>query len=340
MQKSLKNSLVNLVRLNGQISVSQFIEEALFHPTLGYYNIKQPFGCDGDFITSPEISQLFGESIAIYLVHIYQFYYKNNTISFVEAGAGRGTLMSDILKTFKKFNFDPEANIIEKSIKLTNLQQQNLKNHSIIWHKEFADFTKKNQNPIFFIANELFDCFPINQFIRSENSWKEIVISLNTDNELQFSTSYNITPLEKKYDDLPKNVILEVSSLAQNFMSEIAIEISNNGGLGIIIDYGYEKSPLTSTLQAIKNHQKCDILKNIGQCDISALVNFKLLQKIAEDHNLKTSLISQREFLLSLGIEQRTSQIKENSDLIKSQINRLTNKEQMGELFKVLIFWK
>jgi NADH dehydrogenase [ubiquinone] 1 alpha subcomplex assembly factor 7 len=340
MHASLKDFLVNLIKLTGHISVSQLIEESLFHPTLGYYNTKQPFGREGDFVTSPEISQVFGELIAIYFIHINQHHYQNKKPSFIEMGAGQGILMKDILRTFKKFNFHPTINIVEKSPKLTKIQQAKLPGYKISWHDKFSDFTKKNHNPIFFIANELFDCFPINQLIHKEDSLKEIVVSLDASEDLQFSISANTLPINNKDQKLPEDIILEISPMAQNLMTEISKEIHQNGGLGIIIDYGYNKNPLTSTLQAIKNHKKCDILKNIGQCDVSSLVNFALLKKIAEDHGLQTSLISQKEFLLSLGIEKRENQTKENNILIKSEIRRLIDQNQMGNLFKVLIFWK
>jgi SAM-dependent MidA family methyltransferase len=320
--------------------VAQLIEESLFHPSFGYYNKKQPFGNKGDFITSPEISQVFGELIAIYFTYLHKSFYQNQKISLIEAGSGQGTLMADMIRVFKKFNFHPEINIIEKSPRLKNIQQNNIKNPKITWHKEFSDFTKKNHNPIFFIANELFDCFPINQFIYKKDSWKEIVVSLNKSKDLQLSISSNPIPIEDGNDKIPENAILEISPLAKNLMTEISNEISKNGGLGIIIDYGYSKNPLTSTLQAIRNHQKCNMLNNIGQCDISSLVNFGLLKKIAEDHGLQASLISQREFLLDLGIEKRVNNIKQDQQKIQPDINRLIGQNQMGELFKVLIFWK
>ena len=141
-------------------------------------------------------------------------------------------------------------------------------------------------------------------------------------------------------ENIPEDAILEVSLATKALMVEISAEIEHIGGLGVIIDYGYIKNPLTSTLQAVKNHKKCDILENIGNCDISSLVNFKLLENIAKKNKLQTSLISQRKFLLDLGIQQRLDNIKENKDKIKLEVERLINKKQMGELFKVLIFWK
>ena len=328
------------------------MEEALFNPKFGYYNQKQPFGKKGDFITAPEISQTFGELIAIYFFHIWQSHFPKQKISLLEMGAGNGVLMNDILRTFKKVGFisEIEINIIEKSPKLKKIQKEKLQGFPIIWWNEFADFTSKNNKPIFFIANELFDCFAINQFIHINNTWHEKLVTCDKNGKLQFCLSQNPVVIDQKNisnqtQQFPDQAILEMAPQAKNLMEEISTEINKNKGMSIIIDYGYIENKLTSTLQAVKNNQHCDILENAGSCDISALVDFGLLEKISKKNNLQTSLISQREFLQSLGIETRLKYLTENCTEekkieITSAINRLIDKNQMGELFKVLIFWQ
>ena len=163
MNKYLKS----LIKLQGPLTVSQFMNEALFHPKFGYYTNNQPIGRDGDFITAPEISQVFGELIAAYQVNLWQNNYNSQEINLVEMGAGKGTLMHDILRFASKIpNFleKTTVNIIELSPKLQEIQKKNLQDFKIKWWSSFDDFYENNQEkPIFFLANELFDCFAINQ---------------------------------------------------------------------------------------------------------------------------------------------------------------------------------
>ncbi len=354
----MKSNLLNIIRNNGPISVSQFTKEALFNPIVGYYNTKNPFGKRGDFITSPEISQVFGEIIGAYLLDIWQNNYFGNKINLVEMGAGNGTLMKDFLNIAKNIpNFLEQCNlsIIEISSRLQNIQKKNLSSHRINWYSNFSDFYQQNNNhPIFFIANELFDCFAVDQFIKTENSWSEKLVT-NFNGSLGFclrdispSTSNfietAISTLDSKFSGNKIGDFFEYSQESLIFINQLAKAIKKTNGVAIIIDYGYIKNQFVNTLQAIKNHQFCNILTEVGNCDITSLVNFAWLDYIANQHNLKTSIISQANFLINLGIEARREKLKLNKDketqkLIDSSINRLINKKSMGELFKVLIIW-
>ncbi len=189
MEKYLKN----LIKLQGPLSISQFMNEALFHPKFGYYTNNQPIGRDGDFITSPEISQVFGELIGAYQVNLWQNNYNSQEVNLVEMGAGKGTLMQDLLRFAGKIpNFleRVSVNIIEVSPKLQKIQKNNLKNFKIKWWDNFNDFYENNQQkPIFFLANELFDCFAINQYVRIDNIWVEKMVNIDKNDDLQFSLS-------------------------------------------------------------------------------------------------------------------------------------------------------
>ena len=346
----MKSHLKNLIQINGAISVSQFIREALFHPNLGYYNQKNPFGKKGDFITAPEISQVFGELIGAYLLGLWQNNYHSGKINLVEMGAGNGTLMKDFLnitKTIPYFLEQFTISIVEISPRLQNVQKQNLKEFRINYYNNFSDFYQKHNNsPIFFIANELFDCFVIDQLVKIKNGWAERMVRIDNSGELDFIFGQKID--DNFIDKLPKNLesgaIFEYSEKGYNFMNELSSAIKKTGGLGLIIDYGYLQNEFRNTLQAIKNHQFCDVLQEVGNCDITSLVDFSALQNIAIKNNLKTSLISQKEFLNNLGIEVRRKKLLEQKDedeqkIINSAISRLIDKDQMGELFKVLIIW-
>lgn len=360
----MKAHLANLIKINGAISISQFMNEALFHPEFGYYTTKNPFGKDGDFITAPEISQVFGELIGAYFIGIWQNNYNGGRINLVEMGAGCGTLMRDLLSFARKiphFLESTNISIIEISPKLQELQKQNLQGFDIDWYYNFSDFYQQNNSaPIFFVANELFDCFAIDQFVKTENGWSEKLIAVGKNSELNFVLGLPISSLQednasvatqnvKNPDCHTSSAIAvgsfqEYSSQAISFMNQLAQAIKKTSGIALIIDYGYIKNEFKNTLQAIKNHQYCDILKEAGNCDITALVNFVSLQNIATKNNLQTSLITQREFLTSLGIEERREKLlegknQEQQDQINSAINRLIDERQMGELFKVLITW-
>jgi NADH dehydrogenase [ubiquinone] 1 alpha subcomplex assembly factor 7 len=387
------NYLKNLINHTGPMSVADFMNEVLFNPKYGYYQTKLAIGKGGDFITAPEISQVFGEIIAAYLLNFFITRRSdvNNFrggINLVEMGAGRGTLIKDILISLKKLadgGIDDAKyflqfcsfNIIEISSRLKKIQQENLQEIAsclavkINWYQDFKEFRVANNNQeIYFIANELFDCFAINQFVMNvdkssgQQLWHEIKVALEIldleildrqENFKFFKDEFNpvthesvkeLVASEVIDDDIKfgQGAIFEHSFAAANFMQELASYIKSNSGLALIFDYGYIKNSLVNSLQAVKNHRKIEILEELGGCDITALVNFSMLERIAKNCGLNSSVITQREFLVSLGIEQRRQillQNKNNAEKleINSAINRLIDKNQMGELFKCMILW-
>jgi len=359
----MKSHLKNLIQINGSISISQFMNEALLHPKLGYYQSQNPFGKDGDFITAPEISQVFGELIGAYLVGIWQNNYGGGKINLVEMGAGRGTLMKDLLGFARKISgFLDMVNIsiIEISPRLQEVQKQNLQEFRIDWYKNFDDFyQQKNTAPIFFVANELFDCFAIDQLVKTESGWAEKMVGIGGDEELGFvlkdlmNVKVGVANPDQQKDQREHRQdkigdVFEHSPQAISFMNELAQAIKKTNGLGLIIDYGYLENQRdeyrNGTLQAIKNHQYVNVLQEAGNCDITALVDFSTLQKIALENNLQNSIVTQGEFLNSLGIETRREKLLVGKNIaeqkkINSSIDRLIDKKQMGELFKILVIW-
>jgi NADH dehydrogenase [ubiquinone] 1 alpha subcomplex assembly factor 7 len=332
------------------LKISQFVEKALFDESRGYYRTKNPLGKNSDFITAPEISQTFGESIALYLLQIFS--YKKEKISLVEMGAGRGVMMFDILNSIKKlaekqnlqaldFLECASFHIIEINEVLVKIQQEKLCDFNVKWHKSFSDF-EKISDKFFFISNEIFDCFPIDQFVLTEIGWRERII---------VNKNFTLAPFEKKIHNFveqeiatlaPIGAVFEYSKTARDFMNELCAALKNKGGIAINFDYGYFKNEFANTLQALKNHKKTDIFEE--GCDITAHVDFGTLDKITKDYSLNSSLITQREFLISLRINDRKKNlIEKNPQLeaeINSAINRLIDVNQMGELFKCHIIWK
>lgn len=328
------------------MKISQFISHALFDSASGYYRTKNPLGKNSDFITAPEISQIFGELVAAYILQIFST--KKNKISVVEMGAGRGVMMRDILTTVKKlaekknspaldFIESASLHIIEINEVLKKIQQESLREFDLKWHESFADFLPKSEE-IFFISNELFDCFPIDQFVLTELGWRERIVVGRNFTLANFDKKIHQF-IEKEINQLaPIGAVLEYSKAARDFMTQLCEALKIKGGMAINFDYGYCKNNFANTLQAIKNHQKVGIFEEA--CDITAHVDFSALNKIAENSGLNSSLISQREFLLALGIEERRKVLSAKDPQINSAIDRLIAPDQMGELFKCHIIWK
>lgn len=335
------------------MKISRFMSQALFDPATGYYRTKNPIGKNSDFITAPEISQVFGEILAAYFLQIASA--KKSPIAFVEMGAGQGTLYFDILNSIKKLaakNIAPAVEFLERATfhiieigeVLRRTQQKNLAEFPVKWHENFADFLAQNSHrEIFFLSNELFDCFPIDQFVFTEIGWRERIVSGST---------FTLAPFTKETHNFVENeigilapigAVFEYSLAARNFMSELCRALKKQGGIAINIDYGYVRNEFANTLQAVKNHQKCSVLENVGEADITAWVDFSALEKIAKNHGLNSSLITQAELLTGLGIEERRKNLllknQQKSREINSAIDRLIDSDQMGNLFKCLIIW-
>lgn len=327
------------------MKISHFMHKALFDKDSGYYRTKNPIGKDSDFITAPEISQVFGELIAAYLLQIFSL--QKSKVSLVEMGAGRGVLFCDILQTIKKlsernntlaleFLGSVELHIIEINEVLKKVQQEKLSEFEIKWHEGLEDFLRGNSSKIFFISNELLDCFPIDQFVKTDIGWCERLIESGRFITKGFNPEINDSVQKLIGNNAPFGAVFEYSESARSFMTQLCLALEKHGGIAINFDYGYEKTEFANTFQAAKDNQKVDPLKNPGEVDITAHVDFGALDKIAKNFSLKTSLITQREFLVALGIEERRKKLPEQA----LAIDRLIAKDQMGELFKTHIIWR
>lgn len=333
------------------MKISEFVNKALFDEKTGYYITRNPLGSDGDFTTAPEISPIFSEMLAVYLLQICAN--EKDNFSLVEMGAGRGVMMRDILSSIKKLaekqipealNFLEKAqiNIIEIGEKLKEIQRQNLQDFQITWHKNFSEFLEKSAGKIFFISNELFDCFAIDQYVFSEAGWCERVVSDQKFILAPFDRQMH-NFIESEMNDLvPIGSVYEINLGARDFMKTLCEALKIRGGVAVNIDYGYYKPERINTLQALKNHKSVSVFTE--NCDITAQVDFGALDKIVKNFNLNSSFITQREFLISLGIKERQEmlvaqnpQMREN---IESRTLRLIDENQMGKLFKCHIIWK
>ena len=328
------------------LPLDRFIEWALYDKNSGYYMKKNPFGKEGDFITAPNITRLFSEIIAIWIITFWKSIESPKKFNLLELGAGNGEMMKVIIETLKNF---PECfkacnfMIHEKSNFLINQQKKNLDSEKISWVKNIK---KINSFPILYLANEFFDAIPIKQFFKKKEGWVERFVELKNPKKVKFKEEKtDIKELEKNLNfEISKNQnIIEYSPEAFKYLKNICNIIQGNGGGMLIIDYGNLNPKMHETLQAVNNHKYSNVLENIGDSDITYNINFGLFQKFTSQfYNLDSILTSQKKFLTSMGILQRAEIISKNIPFSKKtdlfyRVRRLIDKKQMGELFKVML---
>jgi SAM-dependent MidA family methyltransferase len=327
-------SLKDLIKQRCPISLAEYMELCLGHPEYGYYQKKVPFGRAGDFVTAPEISQMFGELIGAYLIQSWYDQGSPAQFTLAELGPGRGTLMADIVRTAQKIAPDflqaTQIYLMETSPILRDLQQK-----TIPFDCHWVSCAKDLPNtPLFFVANEFFDALPIHQYISTGREWTERYIDLISD-QFQFVTK----PCDLSTQHMPASgSILELCPSVTSIMQQLVKRLTPVGA-GVIIDYGYthtmrDESGWISTFQAIHQHQYANPLENPGDYDLTAHVDFTALAYCAPFTKLQT----QGEFLTELGIEHRANALfrATQNETIFTDMNRLISPEKMGTLFKVL----
>ena len=332
------------LKKNIKISLDEFINLSLYDKKNGYYMKKNPFGEKGDFTTAPNISRLFSEMIAIWIISFWYNLGSPKNFNLVELGAGNGEMMRIFIESFKKFpNFLNACNIFihEKSPILIKTQKNKLRGNKIIW---VSKINKIKKNPSIFIANEFFDSIAIKQFIKLDNLWFERFVSINEKKNFFFDKKFDMKKFEKKINLKISNKqnFIEFSEIGMDYLTNISNIVKKNRGGILIIDYGYFDKKMKNTLQAISNKKHSNILKNIGNSDITHNINFYLFKKIiSKIGGLKEKTTTQKKFLVKMGIKERAEIISRNkSFMIKSDIfyrlNRLIDEKQMGNLFKVM----
>ena len=330
------------------LPVDKFFYNVLYDKKFGYYTSKIPFGAKGDFVTSPKISHLFSEMIAIWIISSWQSFGKPKNFNIVELGPGDGSLADILLKSFKRF---PEFNSVKKlflyeeSNYLKKIQKRKF-NKEVKW---IRNFDKIQKGPVIFFGNEFFDAIPIKQFKKIKNSLFEKNYTLDKDLKIkQVLKKASISDIKKikSYKSLKKQKFIEFPMLGFKELKKISKKISKLQGCILLIDYGYLKPNNQNTLQSVMSHKKNNLLSNLGKADITAHINFTLLREFFSRNNLKTKrLITQKQFLENMGIIERAKIIAkkmkftEQSDLY-FRIERLLNPKYMGELFKVILAYK
>ena len=326
------------------MSLDLYLEKVLYDKDIGYYQKKNPFGIKGDYVTSPNISNIFCEMIAIWLVSFWENLKKPKKINFVELGPGNGDFCLILLRTLKNF---PEVynsiNIMlyEKSEKLKIIQKKRIISKKVSWVKSFQNIKK---GPVVFFGNEFLDALPIKQFKKINNTVFEKYVDFR-ENRLNFifkkAIKKQIDKL-KNHKLLKRNGIIEYPEYGFKELSIICKKIKKLNGGVLFIDYGYENKKNINTLQSVMKHKFNDISKNVGNADITSLVNFGLYKEYFSSNDLFVeNILSQSEFLQKMGIIERvkiagnkmTSLERSNLHL---RIRRLIDPQMMGKNFKVI----
>jgi NADH dehydrogenase [ubiquinone] 1 alpha subcomplex assembly factor 7 len=336
-----------LIKARGPMPLARYMSLCLTHPEHGYYMSRDPFGVSGDFTTAPEISQMFGELIGLWVASVWQSLGSPESINVIELGPGRGTLMADALRAAKVVPAFDEAitvHLVETSPVLHDIQRLKLAqtDKPVTWYESVEDLPDE---PAIIVANEFFDALAVNQAVRQADGWYERTVAVNDDGELTFSLAAD--PLMNFEQTLPQAVReAPLGAVFEWRSSRAAYDIARrirHGGAALIIDYGHVNSDVGSTFQALRNHRYDDPLGAPGLADLTAHVDFEALANAAASMGARVhGPIEQRAFLKSIGIDKRALGLKarspDRSTEIDAALARLTadGETGMGQLFKVM----
>ncbi|MEM9475082.1 MAG: SAM-dependent methyltransferase [Pseudomonadota bacterium] len=339
---ALDHILKRMIRAEGPMTLATYMATCLTHPDHGYYTKRDPLGVTGDFTTAPEISQMFGELIGLSLAQHWLDHGRPSPFILAELGPGRGTLMADALRATRAvpgFLAAAQIHLVEVSPTLRATQAETLTAHSPIWHDALATLPEA---PVYLIANEYFDAFPVRQFRRDAHSWRETMVGLDGDTlTLGAAPPAPLAALDHRLEDTRPGDTVELNAPAAAEAHAIAQRIVTHGGAALVIDYGDWRA-LGDTVQALRNHEPVGILDAPGTSDLTAHVDFEPLAQAATDAGARHSrLTPQGVFLERLGITQRAQALARtlSGPALDSHIaahRRLTHPAEMGTLFKCL----
>lgn len=347
---SLQQKLTRLIQHAGPISIAEYFHLCMADPEFGYYKNQQAIGAKADFITAPEVSQMFGELIGAWSHQVWDNLKKPNKVALVELGPGKGTLMSDLLRAAKaspEFFNAIELYLIETSTLMREQQKKSLDNFEkdISWLDDISQLPKM---PTIIIANEFLDVVPIRQYIKSESIWRERGVGLDDDNQpapLQLAATLDENLMPSGADKEPDGSVFETSPAREAIAQDIATHIQTNQGTALYIDYGHAKTGYGDTFQAVKKHKKVDPFENPGFADLTSHVDFERIAFASKLAGAKVSkIITQADLLLSLGLLERAGILGANADKatrqkIQNAVERMAAPDQMGELFKAVAIY-
>ncbi|SCB57190.1 SAM-dependent methyltransferase, MidA family [Rhizobium aethiopicum] len=350
MTTALGEKIKAIIQANGPISVTDYFSLCLADPEHGYYRTREPFGRAGDFVTAPEVSQIFGEMIGVFIVHAWQRHGTPASVRLVEIGPGRGTMMADMLRVIARIApplFDTmSVHLVETSERLRDVQSQTLESfgEKTAWHDGFDEVPS---GFTLIAANELFDAIPIRQFIRTQTGFRERMVGLDANGELTFAAGVaGLDPalLPELVQNLPLGTLFEISPARQAVMMAICERLLAFGGTALAIDYGHLVTGFGDTLQAVRMHEFDPPLAHPGEADLTSHVDFQQLAETALAAGLHLNgALHQGDFLTGLGILERAAALGKDREpqtqqVIQTAVDRLAGagEGRMGELFKVI----
>ncbi|MFZ3008742.1 MAG: class I SAM-dependent methyltransferase [Phenylobacterium sp.] len=335
----LRDRLIAQVRESGPMSVAQYMTACLHDPADGYYATRPSLGAGGDFITAPLVSQMFGELMGLWAVECWERLGRPQPFRLVEMGPGDGTLMDDMLRAARlapAFVAAADVWLVETSQPLKARQRATL-GDCVRWAAALSEVP--TDAPMILVANELLDCLPPRQFVRTQTRWSERVVGLTDTGDLTFGLA--AVALGQALPDAPVGSVLEHSPSQEALGSEIGARIVADGGAALLIDYGRDAPGFGDTLQALRRHVKESPLASPGEADLTVHADFPAVLAAAAREGAATApILTQGEFLVRLGIGARaealTAARPDRSEVIERQLERLVSPDQMGELFKVV----
>lgn len=338
---ALSRRIATLIATQGPLSIAQFMTLALHDPKDGYYAMHEPIGAAGDFITAPEISQIFGELLGLWCVQAWLNQDRPRNARLVELGPGRGTLMADALRAARvvpEFLAAVDVELVEASPTLRAVQKKRLEGLGarLAWRERFAG----GEHPLFVVANEFFDALPIHQYVRTERGWCERLVDVDAAGTLTFALAAQPVPFDTEAA-APEGGVVETSPASLALVEDMAHGIARHGGAALIVDYGYTSRGFGETLQAVGGHAFRGVLDDPGAVDLSAHVDFAALARAAMRAGARTyGPLPQGDFLTAMGIRARLEALAQrhpqDADALAAGVDRLVAPAQMGTLFKVL----
>lgn len=346
----LEQVLAAEIAADGPRGMDWLMAAALYHPQHGYYTTRSPLGASGDFITAPEISQMFGELVGLWLVQRWIDMGRPAPVHLVEAGPGRGTLMADILRATARVPGFADAalvHLVEINPALRAAQARALAAHAgrrdglpdgrLAWHDALDSVPA---GPTLLVANEFLDCLPVRQWVRTPDGWREKLVGTGPDGRLQAGLgppddAAGLPPAD------PPGTVREVMPGLAALIGRVASRLAAAPGVALLVDYGSSDASPGDTLQALWRHTKVGPLDHLGAADLTAHVDFTRVADLAAAAGLDVAgPVTQGSFLSALGLAARASTlIRANPSCaaaVRAAVERLADPCHMGGLFKVI----
>jgi SAM-dependent MidA family methyltransferase len=340
---SLKARLAREIALTGPMSVADYVTRCLHDPEGGYYATRPELGARGDFITAPLISQMFGELIGLWAVETWHRLGAPERVRLVEVGPGDGTLLDDALRAARlapEFLSAVDLILIEPSRPLRQVQARRLGETDTPPHWVSSLEAVERDAPVILIANEVLDCLPARQFVKTETGWAERRVGVADDgSDLLFGLTAITGGFVRPTFQVGPGDLIEISDQQAAFGRDLGRLVADTSGAALLIDYGRDRPGPGDTLQALRRHARVDPLSTPGEADLTQWADFPAVLEAAVRTGADvTGCLGQGDFLRRLGIEARAERLvsghPDAAPVIQRQLQRLTADDQMGRLFK------